>query len=92
MEEVKTENRKWCVYMHTNKINNKVYVGQTCQQPPEKRWGQNGYKYSNNEYFYRAIQKYGWDNFEHIIFAEDLTKKDADNMEILLIKLYNTNL
>ena len=42
------------------------------------------------EYFYRAIQKYGWDNFEHIIFAEDLTKQDADHMEILLIKFYNT--
>lgn len=26
------------IYMHRNKINNKVYIGQTCQAP-EKRWG-----------------------------------------------------
>ena len=90
MEEVKTEDRRWCVYMHTNKINNKVYIGQTCQQPPEKRWGQNGCNYGNNEYFYRAIQKYGWGNFEHIIFAINLTKEEAYNMEILLIKFYDT--
>lgn len=26
----------YCIYLHINKINHKVYVGQTCQQP-EKR-------------------------------------------------------
>jgi group I intron endonuclease len=38
----------------------------------------------------RAIKKYGWDNFEHIIFAENLTVEEADKMEKLLIKFYNT--
>ena len=32
---------------------------------PELRWGHNGYKYKDNNHFYRAIQKYGWDNIEH---------------------------
>lgn len=41
--------------------------------------------------FYRAIKKYGWDNFEHIIFAEQLTHAEAINMERLLIALYKTN-
>lgn len=74
----------FCVYMHTNKINGKIYVGQTSQKP-EKRWNHgNGYK--DNLYFYRAIQKYGWNNFEHEVIASKLTKKEADCFEQLLIK------
>lgn len=90
MEEVKTEERKYCVYMHTNKINNKVYIGQTCQQPPEKRWGLSGWGYKTNKYFWKAIQKYGFDNFEHIIFADELTKEEANKMEMMLIRFYET--
>lgn len=90
MEEVKTEDKKWCVYMHTNKINNKVYIGQTCQNPPERRWGVSGWGYKGNKLFWRAIQKYGFDNFEHIIFANGLTKQEANKMEMLLIRFYET--
>ena len=89
MEEVKPEDRRWCVYMHTNKINNKVYVGQTCLNP-ERRWRKDGAGYKNCTYFWRAIQKYGWDSFEHIIVAENLTKEEADTMEKDLIALYDT--
>lgn len=89
-----TNDKVWCVYMHTNKLNHKVYVGQTCQKP-ERRWGRNGngYKsYSNGckIYFWYAICKYGWGNFEHIVFADNLTKEEADSMEIMLILLYDT--
>ena len=77
-------------YMHTNKINNKVYVGQTCKTPPEKRWA-NGVGYRGSSYFYNAIQKYGWDNFEHIIFADNLSQQEACATERLLIALYQTN-
>ena len=81
--------KKYCVYLHTNKINYKVYVGQTCQNP-NARWN-NGNGYKTCTYFYHAIQKYGWDNFEHIIFADNLTKAEADCMERMLIALYHTN-
>lgn len=81
------EERKWCVYIHTNKINNKVYIGQTCDKPT-KRW-KNGKGYINNKHFWNAICKYGWENFNHIIFAENLTKEAACKMEKLLIALYN---
>ena len=30
--------------MHKNKINGKIYIGQTCKSP-EERWGTNGAKY-----------------------------------------------
>lgn len=77
-------NGKYCVYVHTSKINGKKYVGQTCVKP-EKRWN-SGKGYKDNPYFWRAIQKYGWDNFEHEIVASNLTKEEADNFERLLIK------
>lgn len=86
MEE--TNDKKWCVYMHTNKINHKVYVGQTCKKPTH-RWN-NGRGYQHNSHFWSAINQYGWDNFEHIIFAENLSQEEASHIEKLLISLYNT--
>ena len=83
------DKRKWCVYIHTNKINNKIYIGQTCTSL-QRRWGKNGEGYKKCPHFWRAIQKYGWDNFEHIVFAENLTQEEADRMEILLIALYDS--
>lgn len=78
------------IYMHRNKLNNKVYIGQTCQDP-EKRWGKNGMGYNKNPKFWNAIQKYGWDNFEHIILFQNLTAEQADDYEQKLIALYNAN-
>lgn len=80
----------WSVYVHINKINKKMYVGITGRKP-EKRWGHNGYCYKESPYFYNAIQKYGWDNFEHIILMESLQKELADEIEKELIKKYNLN-
>ena len=89
MEEVKTEDRRWCVYCHTNITNNKKYIGQTKAWPRERRW-QNGYGYKTQPYFWRAIEKYGWDNFSSEILKDGLTKEEADKAEIELIELYDT--
>ena len=80
---------KYCVYIHINKINQKKYVGLTCQKP-EDRWGSNGSRYKKVGRFYFAIKKYGWDNFEHIILEENLTYKQACKKEQYYIKEYNT--
>lgn len=83
---------KWCVYIHRNKINNKAYIG-IAKGNPEHRWGQNGKKYKQDSQpvFYNAIQKYGWDNFEHIIWNTNLTHEDAKHIEKTLITLFKTN-
>lgn len=83
------ENRDYYVYMHKNKINGKVYIGITGQTPKE-RWGKNGNGYKGSTHFYNAIQKYGWDNFEHIILKSGITKEDAEKIEVELIKKYNS--
>ena len=88
---MQTNEKIWCVYIHTNKYNNKVYIGITSKNPID-RWGVNGYKYHKDQsVFYRAIKKYGWDGFEHIIFAEQLMEDEAKHMEKLLIALYKSN-
>lgn len=75
------------VYKHTSP-SGKVYIGITLQDP-ELRW-QNGRGYKHNQYFYNAINKYGWDNFEHEILYEGLSQEEAENTEIKLIKEYNS--
>lgn len=59
-------------------------------QEPEKRWGANGCNYKSSPHFYSAIQKYGWDNFEHNILFTNLTKEEACLKEQELIKQFNS--
>ena len=77
------------VYKHTNLTNGKIYIGIT-KQEPKRRW-QNGIGYIDNSYFYKSIIKYGWDGFNHEILFDNLTKKQAQQKEIELIKLYKSN-
>ena len=78
----------YTVYQHKNKINGKIYIGITSQKP-EQRW-RNGEGYKSSPYFYSAIQKYGWDNFEHNILFVELTKEQACLKEQELIKEFNS--
>jgi hypothetical protein len=79
--------RNYCVYKHTSP-NGKVYIGITGQDPL-RRW-QNGYGYRLNAYFFKAIVKYGWDNFTHEIVQAGLTKEEACTIEVELIDLYGS--
>lgn len=89
--EAINEEEKYCVYCHRNKINGKRYIGQTKHQDNLViRTGSDGRGYFHNKYFKRAIQKYGWDNFEHYIIQGNLTKEEADELEKLNILAYNT--
>ena len=84
-QHIKTGN--FVVYMHRCP-NGKVYIGTTSAIKPSNRWGRNGRSYHGNTAFYADIQKYGWDNIEHTILADNLTKDIACNMEYSLIQHY----
>lgn len=79
--------RNYKLYVHITP-NGKKYYGIT-KQKPEHRWA-NGKGYSTNQYFTRAIDKYGWDNIEHIILHEGLDENEAKELEQYMIQWYNT--
>ncbi len=62
----------------------KYYIGISCRKNLVDRWGKNGNGYKN-QYFYKAIKKYGWENIEHKILLENLNAETAKNLEVLLI-------
>lgn len=57
------KNVEYIVYKITNKLNGKVYIGQTTEGI-EKRWKRHcGYQINDGTYFHNAIKKYGAENF-----------------------------
>lgn len=78
----------YCVYKHTAP-NGKVYIGITSRNPRE-RW-RNGGGYYQNSHFKSAIDAYGWDNIQHEILVDGLTKKEACEIEKELIAKYKSN-
>ncbi len=79
------ENGHWSVYVHINQKNGKMYVGITSKTNPQERW-RHGHGYNDTPHFKRAISKYGWDNFDHVVIGGNLTEEEACNMEKLLIR------
>lgn len=87
------EKTKGIIYKYTNKINGKVYIGQTIDENKRKA----SHKCSKrNDHFHRAIRKYGWDNFDYeVVFTTissdpDRLKLLLDTMEKYFIKKYNS--
>ena len=75
--------------MHENKINNMRYIGITYHKDPTKRWLNNGMGYKN-QYFYTAIEEFGWDNFNHIILERNVSEELIQSREDYWIDKYNT--
>ena len=82
------------IYMYTNKINNKVYIGQTTRERLRKYEHKNTNK--DNTYFHKAVLKYGYDNFSYQVlykvkgWNKDLICEVLNFMETYYINLYNS--
>lgn len=100
-----SQDKKWKVYRHINKINNKMYIGITSVSF-KSRW-RNGKGYNICPLFYKAINKYGWNNFKHEVLTKNgwieyidenidnllyFNKKEVEQKEIELIKEFKTYL
>ena len=85
-----------CIYMYTNKINGKRYVGQAVNfNRRHNTHISDSYnekaKYDYNVPFHRAIRKYGIENFEIKILAENIsTQEKMNEYERFFIKRYDT--
>jgi group I intron endonuclease len=83
------------IYLITNKVNGKKYVGQHCGTG-DSRWKQHlsaSLKLENPLPLYRAIRKYGVDNFSYEVLEEIPLKKGPkylDEREIHWIKQMNS--
>ena len=92
---------KGYIYKWENKINNKVYIGQTMNRYGyRERWSQHRYQAENsihnNNKFHNAIRKYGIDNFnKEVLECIEIDnkielKKVLDKIEIKYIEKYDS--
>lgn len=82
------EEHKSLVYVHIAP-NGKRYVGKTAQDVSQ-RW-RNGAGYRKCPLMWKAVQKYGWENFEHVILADNLTEEEAEALEKKYVEEYQSN-
>lgn len=81
---------KYTVYLRTNLINGKQYVGQTGDfKRRENYWNNPKWEYAG-KYINAARAKYGTSNFKTDILKECDAKDEANKWEMYYIKLLNT--
>ena len=73
--------KNYVVYQHVTP-DGMYYFGQT--QNVERRWRNNGAEYKRTA-LQPFIEKYGWENIQHIVLFRDQTKEDALFIEDFLI-------
>lgn len=82
-----------CIYMHTNTITNKSYIGQTINGMMY-RWRSHCRDAENmvapNNHFHRAIRKYGNDVWEHQVLIDDVPQDLLNEYEQNMIEKYDT--
>ena len=75
------------IYTFKNKVNDKVYVGQTCRTFKERMGEHLRHK---NTTLGKALAKYGIDNFEYKIIDEAKTIEELNEKEIFWIEKLNS--
>lgn len=78
------------IYKITNKINQKIYIGQT-SKTLEQRWREHKYDCKKGKTYplYRAFRKYGINNFE-MELIEKCKTEELNSRESYWINFYDT--
>ncbi len=84
--------RTGIIYKHVNKINGKIYIGQTIQDPRRRfRPGKLASAYKSCIAFHNAVTKYGESNFETIFLEENVNESDLISREEHYITKYDSS-
>lgn len=78
---------KHFIYMYTNKINGKKYIGRTINVERRKRQHRSDSKRRQELRFYKALQKYGEESFDFQILEET---ENPQERETHFIQFYDT--
>ena len=73
------------IYEIKNKINNKIYIGQTIKSPSQTK----NYL-GSGKYIKRALEEYGRENFTKRVIEEWDTKEQLNEREMFWIDALNT--
>ena len=80
----------YTIYKSVNRETGKVYIGFDSNWPNRVRIHKSSYQKQDYK-FYRAIRKYGWDNFEWSVIYQSKEKEHTlKEMETIFIKEYNS--
>lgn len=84
------------IYLYQNKINNKIYIGKTCNLAKRAthhklvaKYGKEKYKNSYS-YFQKAINKYGIDNFSYDVIEQFDVEQEALEAEKFWIQYFRS--
>lgn len=80
---------QYIVYKITNKINNKIYIGQTTETLQRRFYRHCGYQLNDNTYLHRAMKKYGIQNFTIEQIDEANSQDELNELEYYWITKYN---
>jgi group I intron endonuclease len=78
------------IYICKNKLNDKVYVGQTIKTLENRKLSHFNAHQTGKSKFYRALKSYGFDNFEWSILDTAKTTDELNQKEIYYIREYNS--
>lgn len=83
------KNNIWCVYIHISRSTGKCYIGRS--KNVNVRWSYDGGYYQNCSHFFNAIQKYGFDDFYHLIIEHGLSEEESICLEREYIQKYKAS-
>ena len=85
----------WVIYKFKNKINGKIYIGQTTKSLKRRviQHVTNSKTTTkvHKTYFHNALNKYGIESFELQIIERCATREELNDREIYWITYYNSN-
>lgn len=85
---MKQKNEYGVIYLITNLVNGKCYVGQTVQLYPLQRWAKHRdlSRKGDKRPLYHSIRKYGFENFKFEVLWHSFDKESLDLAENIFIQ------